>query len=264
MDKKTLIPCKYNVFLRCSTTEKIEQGVVRFESTPGNILDVKKQIEKQFSIPVCVQVISYVGYTVKGNTLLTALRVRDGDTFSVKYLEKGDCVEVDKILDWMKLTVEALQQDNSYKNVEMSYRSKHLLFEGINCDFVKNLAFEYFYPWLDSVICTNKLHFVYHGGVKILMDLHTALNYVTWEARSVNSQLTEFYLLRAIWNLTETFPLRRAICKRGGIEMCIQSMLRCKQEDDYTFRDLTRNDRAFDDGLLLRDTIVGGLGALCK
>ncbi len=251
------VPCKYNVFLHCSTTEETEQQVVRFESAPLNILDVKMQIEEQFSIAACVQVISYEGHTLKDDTVLTSLRVRDGDTFNVKYLEKGHCSDINKVIAWMKDTVAALQQ------AEISKQANELLVEGMQNDYVGSLAQEYFYPWLDPVRYANKLHFVYRGGVDLLMDLHAALNQRKWSKRNSNSQFIEYCLLRAIWNFSETFPLRRAICKRNGIDKCIQSMLHYKQEDGHTFKDLIRNDESFN-GPLLRETIVGGLGSLCK
>ncbi len=120
-DNRASVPCNYNVFLHCSTTEETEQQVVRFESAPLNILDVKMQIEEQFSIAACVQIISYEGHTLKDDTVLTSLRVRDGDTFNVKYLVKGHCSDINKVIAWMKDTVAALEQAEISKQATTSY-----------------------------------------------------------------------------------------------------------------------------------------------
>ncbi len=257
------LPCRssYNIFLHCTTTKQSEQKVVSFDNTPLNILDVKRQIEKRFSIPVCVQVIAYNSCILKDDTILIALRIRDGDTFHVKYLEKGHCSEIVEIIDWMRLVLAGIQLENPSATVDMSWELNNLVTRGINNEMIQSLAFKYFFPWLDPVKYVNKLHFAYHGGVEILMELDGALLQEKWQERHMILQLVESLLLRVIWNLSETFPLRRAITKNKGIERCIQSMLHYKLEEGSRFEYVVSN-HSFEG--VLRDTIVGGLGVLCK
>ncbi len=260
-EQNTSLPCRsrpsYNVFLHCTTTEQSEQKVVSFDNTPLNILDVKRQIEKRFSIPVCVQVILYNSCILKDDTILIALSIRDGDTFHVKYLEKGHCSEVVETIAWMRLVLAGIQRENPSATVGMSWELNNLVTRGIWNEMIESLAFKYFYPWLDPVKYVNKLHFAHHGGVQILMELHAALLQKKWQERLMILQLVEFSLLRVIWNFSETFPLRRAITKNKGIERCIQSMLHYKLEEG-------RPPNHSFEGPLLRDTIIGGLGVLCK
>ena len=84
----------FNVQLHCTKTSLIDKGEIKLESPPQDILDVKKQVERQFSIPVCVRTVSFNGDTLNNHIKLSDLKVRNGDTIHVKYLAKGDCTDL--------------------------------------------------------------------------------------------------------------------------------------------------------------------------
>ena len=253
----------YNVILHCTKTEQTEQEQVKFSSHPLNIFDVKKQIEKQFNIPVCIQILSYDGHTLTNNIRLSTLRVRDGDTFIVKYLQKGNCSEIIEVIRWMSLLLATLRHDNPSVFTGMSREMDEIVVVGIRDELIEDLAHKYFYPWLDPIKYVNKLHFAYNGGVEIMMQVFEALQQRPWRECLVKMKYVEYGLLRVIWNFSETFPLRRAITRNGGIKMCTQSLLRVKLRGSNRIEDHDHSGESIQ-ATLLKETVVGGLGTLCK
>ena len=105
----------YSVQLHCTKTNLTEEvAEIKLESPPQNILEVKKQVEKQFSIPVCVQTVSYTtGHDLSNDIKLSDLKVRHGDTFHVKYLAKGNCTDLMNTITWLRQLSTAMASGSS-------------------------------------------------------------------------------------------------------------------------------------------------------
>ncbi len=255
-------PCALSLklVLHCTKTDETVNERIVFNTVPSTILDVKKQVENTSSIPVCVQVISYEGHTVHNHVELSSLRVRDGDTFHLKYLAKGHCTEINNTITLMHFLAATLK--DAFPSVEegMDIDLSELLSKLIGNKMIEDLAFKYFFPWLEPVNYANKLHFLYNNGVDTVMEVYKALLQRPWCECIVELKYIEYGILRVLWNLTETFPLRRLVIQNRGIGLIIQSMLRTRLDEGSRMEDMEPNSTK----TLLLETIVAGLGTLCK
>ena len=148
----------YRVKLHCTKTNLTEKGEIKLESLPPiqNILDVKKQVEKQFSIPVCVQTVSYTtGHSLNNDIKLSDLKARNGDTFHVKYLARGNCNDLMNTITWLRQLSSAMasgSSDTYLIDVAKIGLQQGLLRENLGTSFS---------PWADPTSQTyvNKLFF---------------------------------------------------------------------------------------------------------
>ena len=255
-----------NLVLHCADTGETEHTTVTFGSVPIVVLDIKRQIEKQHSIPVCIQTLSYEGHALTDSDELSMLRTREGDTFHVKYLAKGHCTEIDRTIRWMRFLLASLEYEDITQNRDDD-PDVNDLWEVITIllqeEMIENLAFKYFFPWLEPVKYVNKLHFVYNDGVPVMMKVYEILLRIPWKDNMLRLKYIEYAILRVIWNITETFPLRRLVIRHRGIQMCTQSMLRARLDEGKRVEELEPLSTPTEQSILV-ETIAAGLGALCK
>ena len=260
MSEKTIW---FEVVLHCTKTGQTDHKTITFPSCPLSIYDVKLQVEKQYNIPACTQVLTYETFPMEDKVKLKAVRVRNGDTFHISYLAEGHCAEIIEIISWMGLALALLRHENPSVSEGITASLNDFVSFGIQEEMIEDLAFKYFFPWLDPVKYVNKLHFVYNGGVDIIMEVYGALLRQPWEECVFKLKYVEYGILRVLWNLTETFPLRRLVTQNKGIQMCIQSMLRVRLEEGKKIEDFEPLANPIQKTLLV-ETIVAGLGTLCK
>ena len=216
----------FGVILHCSKTGLSSHKQMYFTSAPALVGDIKREVERQYNIPVCVQVLTYDVQNLKDDLDLSFVGVRMGDTFHITYLSEGDCKEIVDIIGWMELILAAFGGEQPTVSTGISVEFDDLLTNGIQLELIENLAFEYFFPWLDERKYVNKLHFVYNGGIDIIVEVYTAVLTQPWEECLFKLKYIEYGILRVFWNLSETFPLRRLIVTHGGLKMCMRSLLR--------------------------------------
>lgn len=244
------------VMLYCTKTKQTEQKKVWFETPPSSVLDVKKQIQKQLSIPVCVQTLSYDGQKLLDNIKLKRLMVRDSDSFHVQFLSTGHCAEITEICDWMTSVLNAIKQRASDLN--------RVIVLGIRQRLIVNLG-SYFSPWEDPLGITyaDKLYFADIDGVQVIMDLYACLLQQSWTQLNRNLKYLEYQILRVLWRFSETFALRRLLVQHKVIPMCTQSLLRVKLQEGKQIRDLDTSKDPYEKSLLVQ-TISNSIGVLFK
>ena len=257
----------FHIELFCSENNKIQHKTITFQEDqplPITIHEVKSMIERDFNIPLCVQILSYEDQPMIEETTLQMACIRTGDTFRVTYSSEGDCKEIREIVTWLKLVKHfILEEDPTISNSRLSSNFEYLLTTGINEEVMENLAFIYLYPWLDARKYANKLFFVSCGGLKIMMDIYAALLKHPWNESIKKGQYLEYSILRVLWNLSETFELRRIILSHNDcLKLCTRSLLREKMVEGVDVRHV--HDSLKDDDMMLVDTIGAALGLLCK
>ena len=195
---------------------------------------------------------------------LKAARLRSGDAITVFYLSEGDCEEIVKVLSWMGLILASLKQKGGLcYGCEINQELNRLLIYGIECEHIENLAFDYFYPWLDARKYVNKLHFLHNGGLEIMMEIYSHLLKKTWSQCLLKVKYLEYGILRVLWNFSETFALRRAIIHLGGLDMCMTSLLREPVMRGEAIVD-RQSPRGTNQDWILVENIGAALGTLCK
>lgn len=248
----------YNVELFCTKTAHTERGVLHFpasgEQRPTTILAIKKKVEDQFSIPVCVQKLSFETHPLSDDTLLEGERIRSEDTFLIEYSAKGNCKEISSTVAWFGKVREVLIAEDP--TLTLSADLEDLISQGFDDELMEILAFEYLYPWLDTEKYVNKLYFVYCGGLEVVMDIYAAIHRHPWNECAFELKCLEESILRVLWNLCETFDLRRLIISHNnGLDLCIKSLLRQKVEEGKAIET---------DSWVLAENFRGALGFLCK
>ena len=250
-----------DLVLHCERSEVAEHRTVEYPNRPRALVrDVKLEIERAHSIPCCVQTLLYDSHTLSDDSALDACCIRSGDTLHVRYPSEGDCKAILEITSWMGLLLAALKQEDPSLVRRPSDGLEILLMVGIENEFIENLAFEHFFPWLDAKKYVNKLHFVYNGGLDILMEVYALLLRQSWSKCLIKLKYMEYGILRVLWNLSETFALRRLINQHGGLEMVMKSLLRQVLDKGEAIKD---KDCQGADWILV-ETIGAALGVLCK
>ena len=236
---------------------------VSLPSLPCTTDELKSVIETECDIPACVQNLSFETHPLTGKDDVKLARVRSGDTINVQYLSEGDCKGIVQITSWMGLLLATLKQESPSITQGISENLNDLVTHGIEFELIENLAFDYFFPWLDAKKYANKLHFVSNGGLEIMMELYSLLQRESWGRCLLKMKYLEYGILRVLWNLSETFALRRAIIRLGGLKMCMSSLLRDEIMKGEAIVD-RQSPRGANQDWILIETIAGALGTLCK
>ena len=159
----------FHLQLKCTSRKSTDSKILSLSSFPSSILELKQAIESRFSIPVCVQSVSYQLAPLSDSDSLLERRIRSGDTLSVSYLCEADCKLIREVIEWLK-------------NVTATIQIEHLTEEGgtNTDDIIKIGFFESEYPilfhksfrWLDPKCYANKLYFKAMGGLQAVIELY--------------------------------------------------------------------------------------------
>ena len=158
----------FHLQLKCTSRKSTDNKILSLSSFPSSTLELKQAIESRFSIPVCVQSVSYQIAPLSDGDSLLERRIRSGDTLSVSYLCEADCQFIREIIDWLK-------------NVTAALRVEHLTVEDeANADNIIRTGLEAHYPlslhscfrWLNAKCYVNKLYFGAMGGLQAVVELY--------------------------------------------------------------------------------------------
>jgi hypothetical protein len=252
-----------HLLLKCTDTLGQSAREIHLDTLPSTTQELKSVIESACNVPACVQDLSFESHPLVAKDDVKLARIRSGDTINVRYLAEGDCKEVVQIISWMGVILAILKQESPSVTRGISETLNDLVTHGIEFELIENLAFDYFFPWLDQKKYANKLHFVSNGGLEIMMELYSLLQRESWGLCLLKMKYLEYGILRVLWNLSETFALRRAIVRLGGLEMCMCSLMRENVVKGEAIVD-RQSPRGANQDWILIENIGAALGTLCK
>ena len=252
-----------HLLLKCTDTLSQSSREIHLDALPSTTQELKSVIENSCNVPACVQDLSFEFHPLIAKDDVKLARIRSGDTINVRYLAEGDCEEVVQIISWMGVILAILKQESPSVTRGISETLNDLVTHGIEFELIENLAFDYFFPWLDAKKYANKLHFVSNGGLEIMMELYSLLQRESWGLCLLKMKYLEYGILRVLWNLSETFALRRAIVRLGGLEMCMCSLMRETVVKGEAIVD-RQSPRGANQDWILIENIGAALGTLCK
>lgn len=252
-----------NLLLKCTDTLTVSVKEISLPALPSTTEELKSAIESSCNVPSCVQDLSFESHPLSDGDDVRRARIRSGDTITVRYLAEGDCKEVVGIISWMGVVLAVLRVENPSITRGMSEHLNDLVTSAIELEYIENLAFEYFFPWLDAKKYANKLHFVSNGGLDIMMEIYSLLHRERWGRCLLKMKYLEYGILRVLWNLSETFALRRAIVHLGGLELCMRSLMRETIVKGEAITDRQSPKGANQDWILI-ENLGAALGTLCK
>ena len=255
-----------NILLNCEQTKSSKAKQVHFKSFPTTPLEIKKKIEEDFSIPLCVQTLHYQSMILKDSDQLQHTQFRSGDTFTVDYPIEADCKMTQKVLEWLKQLyslLESIEECILFPDEEHDLllssnfqEIRSLMMEGVHNNTIEDLSYNLFAPWTDKKKLMNKFYFRQEGGLDVLMQVYDKLVSKEWGDLGFNEELHIFLermCSRAICNYAQTLPLRRQIVQLRGLESCTTTLLRRQLQRDEHFS-----------GSFVHDTLCRALYALNK
>lgn len=247
----------FHLKLICTARSTTTIKSLALDSLPSCTLDLKKEIQAQLSIPVCVQALSYQAAVLADNDSFETKHIRSGDTISVRYLCEGDCEQVGKVIDWVRQLIGAIssEDDDQLEQVTAS---------GASEDLDVSLALTLF-DWLDPRSYVNKIFFEWIGGLDALLNLYRSLLQKDWGGMSTRLKYLEGICTQSIANFAETFPLRRLLLQRGILEACVQSFLRVRLRKGMpVYDEVSIEGSATVNNYLLQRVIENSLHIICN
>lgn len=252
----------FHLILNCTGRKTVVMRTLVLQSFPDSTLDLKKEIETQLSIPVCVQDLSYQSAPLLPTESLTARSIRSGDTLQLTYLCEGDCERISSAVNWINQLTSAIStNDCSDEGIQ---RIDSLIYSGEEEDLPADIGLHLF-DWLDTKCYVNKIFFESVGGLDALLALYKLLLRKKWSGMRLGLRFLETVCTQSIANFAETFPLRRMLLKRGVLDLCIQSLLRVKLTKGCPVvdKDIKDGDAGANNYLLQR-LIDNALHIVCK
>lgn len=224
----------FQVELICKDEGTTKLKRLKTNSQPLTFLDIKRAIEKSFSIPACVQTLLYQSSFMKDSDSLLSHYVRNGDTLQVAYPSEGNCERVIEVVKWLEKFVDTIArirvsspQGCTLDLDGLGYLDYVRLLDSPEfIEVCRDLSVNLMYPWTDRTKYVNKIHFEYLGTVQLVMSVYDFIVF----ARSSKVPLFRRYLLENICslfvaNFTQTFSLRRSVIQHGGLDLCVNTFI---------------------------------------
>ena len=193
--------CTFRLVLNCTSNNTTEEKLLCFDTHPQTVLDVKKTIETEFNIPVCVQCIKFESTVLGSSDKITSLRIRSGDSLSVTYNARAQCSEINDAVDWMTTLCGLLRNEVKPVTSDEAYS---LIVHGYQTSTMEDLAYNNFSPWTSPVTQVNKLYFLQIGGLDVLLELYSHVLRHPWSMIPVELKYVEYSCMTVISNLASS------------------------------------------------------------
>ena len=243
----------FHLQLQCTSRKSTESKTLELSSFPCSNLELKKAIEAKFSIPVCVQSLSYQLAPLTDSDNLVEKRLRSGDSLSVSYLCEGDCKLIRDIIEWIQEILDAVQSTEASSASTLG----SVVLRGSETGYRKTSI--QLFDWLDPKCYVNKLYFEAEGGLKMLINVYREVANCKWSTMGPVRKYLESFSIQTIGNFGQTFPLRRITLKEGVLDLMLMSLLRnelkqgepIKTSDEY-------------EGLVWKEVLISAVYAVSK
>lgn len=220
----------FRVQLNCLARNSSETQLLRLSTFPASVDEIKKAIQKEFSIPSCVQTLSYHSIPLTGNeNLLDAFRhIRSHDMLTVDYSCEAEVKRIDEVVNWVKAVMEALHREKTAPN-GTGTSSDSLVQKGARKKYDLVLALEIF-DWMEAKAYINKIYFMDSGGLKAVIVLYKYLLEHKWADMAQTQQFLEAFCSHTFANFGETLYLRRMLVEQDGLDMATRSLMRVQMQ----------------------------------
>lgn len=230
----------FKLQLNCQAKKSSEVKLLTLPSFPTSAGEIKEAIQAEFSIPACVQKLSYhsIPLTETGSLLDACRHMRSHDTFTVDYSCEADVEKIDEVVGWVREVTQSLYREDAEPN---SVKTLHtLIHRGVRKKYDLLLAMEIF-DWMDAKAYVNKIYFMDNGGLEAVLVLYKFVLEKEWTNMPQTYQFLEAFCSHAFANFGETLYLRRVLVERAdGLDMATRSLKRVRMriEGDQVFEGL--------------------------
>ena len=207
---------------------------------PHTVRELKQIVQREFSVPACVQTVTYQTEVLSDDVELASRRLRSGDSVDVTFLSRGDCRSVEEVNAWMRTLIEAFDQNQSRREIG-DYNVDVVVFDGLQSSLDLALGYDLF-QWLIPKTMVNKAYFESSGGLNLLFELYQRMLRREWSSLRLRQKYLESVCTQAFANFGETAALRRKLIKMGVLEMCFKSLLRVPILSDVPISDKSSSE----------------------
>ena len=222
----TCTVCNLNMKYTLSGQEDVRS--LMLHALCATVLDVKRAIEKQYSIPSCVQCLTFHNVPLSDTDAFNATHVSRDEILSVSFPSEANVSGVREAVDWLNSVCVALQKHCGSNYQILNAEISGLLQQASVSGTIHNLSVDLFYPWEPGLRYMNKLYFDDCGGLKAMCSVYSYLLQLDWAVMHRDLRFLEVVCTQSITNFLQSFELRRRFIQLGGLDMCISTLLRCK------------------------------------
>lgn len=224
----------FKLQLNCQSRNTRETKTLRLKSFAVSLQEIKKAVQEEFSIPACVQTISYQSLPLSSNGSVLDLckHVRNGDVLRVDYSCEADVKKIDEVVGWMKEVIIAVENEDVVSNGPHHHHHTRgavnaLIQVGVWEKYDSLLALEIF-DWMTAKAYVNKIYFQECGGLDASVHLYNCILEREWDDMSQMHCYLEAFCSHGFANFGETVYLRRVLVEHGALGMAKRSLLRVK------------------------------------
>lgn len=213
------------------TVVSITHKTVSFSSLPKTGLAVKQCLERDLSIPVCVQRLSFGSTLIKDAQPLKRMRLRDTDQLTLEFPSHAKISVINDVLRLMEEIRVVLDRVSDFfaqlppEEYKLTPEMDSLVQMIVDPMTVESLVYM-FSPASEALPQTNRLYFVHNGGVELAMRLHGQLVALPWTKLTIEMQYLEHALLRILWDLSSTLGVRYLLLDFPVLEQASKSLMR--------------------------------------
>ena len=226
---------------------------------PRTGLELKKSVENQLQIPVCMQRICIGCTELSNNQLLRPLYLRDEDILTVDFITEADTKKVDEALAAM-----VLMTLNENQNINV-----------LDHDPVEALVVQCLLPVGSERVVANRNHFVYNGGIELTIALHKQLASRTLNCMSLEMLYLERSVLMVLCDLSATTGTRNLLLKQPGFvnQLCMSVLKQqifpyqevpVPMEEESYDNTVDKKQIALQKRMLLVEIMIRAMGVLTK
>lgn len=196
--------------------------VIKFDPSvpPTKTSDIISKLEDTLDIPGSAMSLEMNSLVLKEEDHLDSLKLRSGDTITVKYYSVANCSKVNECLDAMQSIKGKLEEWEKGDYRVSSLRITRQ--EGLINDY----AIDLFSKWTDPHNYANKVHFITRDGLRLIVDILRLISDVPTYRLPIELQIIEIGLLSCLVNIAEDGHIRRLVIASGAIERCVKTLLR--------------------------------------
>ena len=273
--RSPLAPPRSDVVTFCiilHSNNDVSARALSLSALPDTVAELQAHVETEFHVPRCCQTISLESVPLQGTDSLSSHRIRNGDTFHVRYKSEADVKDLREVLGSMQRmirTIESEYHQNKYYSEGLFDAVALSRLCRIQPERVECLASNYFWPCSSDRAIANRLFFLDQQGLQLLYKLHSLVLTYQWQETPVSLQQLEQGILRVLWNITASFDVRTRILEYPFLELCMKSAQRIRIEYNERVRApkhlacITPTPLT-EQNYILGEVIYKACGTLCK
>ena len=250
------------IHLHSKSERTTEVKYLSLPTLPHTVLEFKQIVQREFSVPACVQTVTYQTEVLSDDVELASRRLRSGDSVDVSFLSRGDCSSVEEVNTWMRTLIDTFDQNQSKGEVG-DYNVEVVVYDGLQSGLDTALGYDLF-QWLIPRTMVNKAYFESSGGLRLLFKLYQRIFQREWSSLRIYQKYLESVCTQAFANYGETAGLRRKLVEMGVLELCYKSLLRVSILPNMPISDTSSksSDQEVNDSLLKAE-LDNALHLLC-